>query len=308
MNKRFLILAAVAAVLAVGTYAGLNIVKPYKQEEPKVADVTSPDQVFGASEASPESHPEDNAAAAPAAATDAAAAAPAADTAVQPAGGEASAESAPAQTAAAATGDGSVAPLTPSDGSDAAPAAATPDNSAAAPASSDMASSEPAAGSTPAPAAESAPAAAPAPAEPAPAATETASAPAPDTAMAAPAEAPKKKVHKASKPASPKTWWPAEKAGKLSMVYAGPASFKKAIVLMFNGAFFKADSPNANIKVTDKSGKPVSGSWELGENNLRMLVFAVPAAGTYKVTVSSGLTDNKGRKLGSKLSGPVQVH
>jgi hypothetical protein len=77
---------------------------------------------------------------------------------------------------------------------------------------------------------------------------------------------------------------------------------------MFNGAFFKDDSVKANIKVTDKAGKAVTGSWELGENNRRMLVFPVPSAGSYKVSIASGLTDNKGRKLGAQLSGPVVVH
>lgn len=292
MNKRFLTLAGVAAVLSVGTYVGLNIVKPYKHEEPKVADVTSPDQVFGASVDNPEAHADE--AAAPAAAgaapapTDAAAVQPS-DTAVQPASPDQGAGAAPAPAAATASSGGSTAPLVPAGAADAAPAAAPS-------ASTEMAAAEPAA----APAPEPAPAAEPAPA-PEPVAT--------------PAPAPKpKKTHSASAGSSSKSsgssakvWWPAPKDDKLSLVYAGPASFKKAVVLMFNGAFFKADGIDSNIKVTDKSGKAVAGSWERGENNLRMLVFPVPATGTYKVSIAAGLTDSKGRKVGKAISGPVSV-
>jgi len=280
MNKRFLALAGLATVLSVGTYVVLNVVKPYKHETPKVADVTSPDQVFGASIDNPEAHAEGEAAAAPAvdgAAGDVAAVQPV-DTAVQPAGSVDSAA------AATSSGDGSVAPLVPAGAVAAAPAAAA-DTSAPV----DTASAEqPAAESYSEPVAEAAPAPEPTP---------------------APAPAPKPKKKSASKSASSgsTTWWPAEKADKLSLVYAGPASYKKAVVLMFNGAFFQADTVNANIKITDKAGKAVSGAWELGENNRRMVVFPVDAAGTYKVSIASGLTDSKGRKFGSKLGGPVQV-
>jgi hypothetical protein len=292
MNKRFLTLVGVATVLSVGTYFGLTLLKPHVREEAKVADVTPADQVFSASV----SNPETTGAAAPAAET----AAPAemattvapADTAVQPA----------ADTASAA------------------PAAADPaaEPAAAAPAATQTATAEPAA-------------AAPAPVEPAAPAAEPAAAPA---EAAAPVEKPKKSTHMKSAPgtttahkaggspapvttahkgdSSPtavsKVWWPTENAGKLSLVYAGQASFKKAIVLLFNGAFFKPDSVNANLKVTDKNGKAISGRWELGENNRRMVVFPVAAAGTYKVSVGAGLTDNKGRKLGARLGGPVQIH
>lgn len=304
MNKRFLALAGMAAVLSVGTYVGLNIVKPYKHEEPKVADVTSPDQVFGADVNNPEAH---NDAAAPAAAgaapapADAAAVQPT-DTAVQPASPDQGAGAAPAPSsesaapaaATASSGGGSTAPLVPAGAPGSAPAATA--------SSTETAAAEPAA----------APAAAPAP-EPAPApAAEPAPAPEP---AAEPAPAPKpKKTHTASagkssksSGSSGKVWWPAAKDDKLSLVYAGPASFKKAVVLMFNGAFFKPDGIDSNLKVTDKSGKVVSGSWERGENNLRMLVFPVPAAGTYKVSIAAGLTDSKGRKVGKAISGPVTV-
>lgn len=288
MNKRFLALAGVAAVLAVGTYVGLNIVKPYKHEEPKVADVTSPDQVFGADVSNPEAHA-DEAGATPAAdPTDAAAST---DTAVQPASPDQGAVPAPTSdeapaAATASADDGSTAALVPAGEAGAAPAPAPE-------ASAETAAAEPAA----APAAEPA-------AEPAPA-------PEP---VAAPVAKPKK-AHVASSGASSKSssgssskaWWPAAKDDKLSLVYAGSASFKKAVVLMFNGAFFKPDGIDANLKVTGKNGKAVSGSWEIGENNRRMLVFAVPAAGTYKVSIAAGLTDSKGRKPAKAISGPVVV-
>ncbi|PTU31139.1 hypothetical protein [Stenotrophobium rhamnosiphilum] len=280
MNKRFLALAGLATVLSVGTYVVLNVVKPYKHETPKVADVTSPDQVFGASVDNPEAHAEGEAAAAPAPAAEGAAdvaAVQPVDTAVQPAG------SVDATAAATASGDGSVAPLVPAGAVAAAPAAA--DQSAPV----DTASAEqPVAETYSEPVAEAAPAPEPAPAP-------------------APAPKPKKKSASKSPSTGSSTWWPAEKADKLSLVYAGPASYKKAVVLMFNGAFFQADTVNANIKVTNKAGKAISGNWELGENNRRMVVFPVDAAGTYKVSIASGLTDSKGRKFGSKLGGPVQV-
>jgi hypothetical protein len=302
MNKRFLTLAGVAAVLSVGTYVGLNIVKPYKHEEPKVADVTSPDQVFGASVANPETHAEGEAAAPAAAAApagDTAAAVQPADTAVQPAGSAAASPAPATETAAApaaSAGGGSVAPLVPAGPTGAAPAAPA--------ANTETASAD----QTPAPAAEPAPAPEPAPAaEPAPA-PEADVAPAPAEKPKKAAKNPAHAAYKAPKSASAKVWWPAENDSKLSLVYAGPASFKKAVVLMFNGAFFKDDSVKSNIKLTNKAGKAVAGAWEIGENNRRMLVFPVPAAGTYKVSISSGLTDNKGRKVGSKLNGPVVIH
>jgi hypothetical protein len=285
MNKRFLKLVGVAAVLSVGTYVGLNIVKPYTQEEVKVADTTPADQVFAGSVSNPEPHPEaEGAAAAAPAAADAATAAPAAESAavVQP-----------ADTSVQPSADAAPAPATPAE---AAPAAATAEPAAPAAAEPQTAAAEPA----------------PAAAAPEPAAAEPAAAPA-EAPAPAPVEKPKKRVakkseHKAVSVHASKAWWPAETPSQLSLVYAGPASFKQAIVLMFNGAFFQADGVNANIKVTGKDGKAIAGAWELGENNRRMLVFPVPAAGTYKVSVAPDLTDSKGRKLGTHLGGPVQIH
>lgn len=292
MNKRFLSLAALATVLSVGTYAGLNILKPYKHETPKVADVTSPDQVFGASVDNPEAHAEEEAPAAAAGAEDSAAAVQPADTAVQPAG---SVDPTAAPAEAVASGEGSVAPLVPAG------------EVASAPAADDMAGGgDMAAADVPSePVVESAPEP-----EPAPAVEEPAPAPAPV------AEAPKKVVkknpahaaYKAPKVPAQKVWWPAEKADQLSLIYAGQASYKKAVVLMFNGAFFQTDTAAANVKVTNKAGKAVSGTWEVGANNRRMLVLPVDSAGVYKVSIGADLTDSKGRKLGSKIGGPVSIN
>lgn len=299
MNTRFLSLAGVAAVLSVGTYVGLNIIKPHKPEEVKIGDTVPAEQVFGASV----SNPEPETVAPPSEGTTEAAAAPAApaatDTAAAPAAGT-SAGSDSASTAVAPP------PAEPA-------AAAATDNTA-------TAAAQPAA--APAPASAPAETAAPATTQTAAAAPEPAAAPAPaEAAPAEPAPAPAEKPakpkksapahHAAAKSGSAssgnKAWWPKENPAQLSLVYAGPASFKDAIVLMFNGAFFDPAVVNANIKVSDHAGKAVAGQWELGENNRRMLVFAVPAKGSYKVNVGAGLTDNKGRKLGARLSGPVQI-
>lgn len=300
MNTRFLSLVGVAAVLSVGTYVGLNIIKPHKPEEVKIGDTVPADQVFGASVSNPEPDtvaPPAEGATAPA---DTAAAPAATDTAAAPASGTAGPDSAstavtpPAEPAAAATDSTASAASEAQPSATSAPASAPAE--AAAPAPTQTAAAEPAA--------------APAPAEaPAPAAAEPAPAPAPAEKPAKPKKsAPAHHAAKSGSAASGnKAWWPKENPAQLSLVYAGPASFKDAIVLMFNGAFFDPAVVNANIKVSDHAGKAVAGQWELGENNRRMLVFAVPAKGSYKVNVGAGLTDNKGRKLGTRLSGPVQI-
>lgn len=299
MDKKVLTLAGIIMAVSVGTYAVLTLVKPHKHEEVKVADVYSSDQMFAGqvNPNGPDETPVNGAPTQPAAAAE-----------------PASAEAQPMQQIAAASAPESTAPAstdamtTPVEGGAAPAAAPAPAESAPAAPAQQTAAAE----SAPAPAAaEPAPAAAP-PAPAAPAA-EPAPAPAPEAAPAPKpakpkhAAAPKKKSKSAGKTVTAKAWWPAENPNQLSLIYAGPASFKKAIVLMFNGAFFKPDSPNASLKVTDSKGKAVSGSWELGENNRRMLVFPVSAGGSYKVSVGSGLTDSKNRKLGSTLSGAVVV-
>lgn len=102
-------------------------------------------------------------------------------------------------------------------------------------------------------------------------------------------------------------WWGPESATNLSVVYAGSAAYTRAIVLMFNGAFDDASSAAKNIRVTDANGKAVAGSWQIGANNKRMLLFPVGKTGTYTVSVGSGLVDRTGRKLGKSLRGPVRV-
>jgi hypothetical protein len=290
MNKKILTLAAVIAVVSVGTYVVLTLVKPHNHEEAKVADVYSSDQIFAGKldPNAPDETPTNGAATtsgSPAAASAPAEATPATNTEAAPAVATA-ADAAPAASADTMA--------TPVEAGGATPAAAP---ATAAPAQQQVAAAEPAPApaSTPPPSAEPAPA--PATAEPAPAVK--------------PAPAPKPK-HVAKKKtgggaASTKAWWPAENPDQLSLVYAGSASFKKAVVLLFNGAFFKPDSANANIKVTDSKGAAVSGSWEPGENNRRMLVFPVSANGTYKISVGADLTDSKNRKLGKALKGAVTV-
>ena len=297
MNKRFLSLVGVAAVLSVGTYVLLNVVKPHTVEHVKVAETFAADQVFSHSIDNPEPETAADAAAMP---TEAAPAAPA--------------EAAPA-TPAPAADSAATAVAPPSDASETAGNESQPAAPAEAPANEQPAAETQTAAAEPA---ATAPAEA-APEAPAPAAAATAEPSTPEPAAVAPVKPAKAKakpaapVKHAAAPASSgkatagNAWWPKEDPSKLSMVYAGSASFKPAIVLMFNGAFFKLDSVNSNIKVTDAHGKPVSGNWQAGENNLRMLVFAVPAKGSYKVSVGAGLTDNKGRKLAKSLSGPVQV-
>lgn len=102
-------------------------------------------------------------------------------------------------------------------------------------------------------------------------------------------------------------WWGPESATNLSVVYAGSAAYTRAIVLMFNGAFDDTGSAAKNIRVIDASGKAVSGSWQIGANNKRMLLFPVGKTGTYTVSVGSALVDRTGRKLGKSLKGPVRV-
>lgn len=281
MDKKVLTLAGVIAVVSVGTYVVLTLIKPHKPVEVKVADVYSADQIF---EGTLDPNAPDEAAVSGA----------------EPSAPSAPAESDPAEAAAAiaepAAPANADAMATPIESDGAAPAAA------AEPAHEQVAAAEPALAEPVAPPA-------PVVAEPAPAAVEEAApAPKPVKKQAAPKKIRAASTSSSSSAPTPKAWWPAENPNQLSLVYAGSASFKKAIVLMFNGAFFKPDSPNANLKVTDGKGEVVSGSWELGENNRRMLLFPVPATGSYTVSVGSDLTDSKDRKLGSTLSGTVVIN
>jgi len=280
MTSKALTLGVVSVALTAGTFFVLQKIAPQKHvEEKRVQQGPTVDEVFAGTlnlAAVEES------------------AAPAIEPTGDPAAPAAGVEGeAPAEVAMGETGEapmeGSEAPSGDADAAagdmgmvDAAPAAAAP-----APAPAPEASTPP-----------------PAP-EPVAAAAEPAPAPAP----VAEAPKPKPKPKPAKKAAAPTVaWWSgADTPDKLAMVYAGSAAYKKAVVLMFNGSFEGADSANKSIKVTDANGKAVGGNWEVGANNPRMLVLAVPKSGRYKVVVDSGLTDRNKRSLGKKLQGPVQV-
>jgi outer membrane biosynthesis protein TonB len=200
--------------------------------------------------------------------------------------------------------------------------AAPADGGMAPPAPAEVAAVEP---SAPPPAAEPAPEPAPEPAAappPPPAPEPAAAAPEP---KAEPAPAPKPKAEAKPKPApkaaaKPKSaapkqapaeakvaWWPAKAAGKLNVVYAGEASFTKAIALMFDGQFDNADGANANIKVTPKKGGEVKGKWMVANGNKSMLLLNVDP-GLYNVEIGSGLADKGGRAVSAASSGAVFVH
>ncbi len=114
-----------------------------------------------------------------------------------------------------------------------------------------------------------------------------------------------------SKPAAPKPaltqWWGTPSDQRLSITYAGSAAYTRAIVLMFNGDFDDASKAAASLGVTDAGGNPVSGSWQVGSTNKRMLLFPVSRNGTYNVSVNAALADRNGRSLGASAQGPVQV-
>lgn len=198
---------------------------------------------------------------------------------------------------------------------------------------SDTADSTPATSAEPAeaipaaasePAAEPAPAAAEAPttAEPPPAEPVAAAEPEPEPAPAAPpAPAPKPKA-KPSAPAAPaaksepapapaasataSNWWGKNDPAALSLVYAGSASYEKAVALLFNGNFGDAAEAAQHLEVSNGKGK-VSGQWKLSPNNSQMLVFPVSASGTYTVVAKKGLKDQRGRSLQQDLRGPVTI-
>ncbi|SFF32794.1 hypothetical protein SAMN04488120_102197 [Fontimonas thermophila] len=112
---------------------------------------------------------------------------------------------------------------------------------------------------------------------------------------------------KAKKPEVITQWWGPESPTQLSLVYAGSAAYTRAIVLMFNGAFDDAAAAAAHLRVTDANGKTVNGSWQIGANNKRMLLFPVNKPGIYTVSVGDGLSDRQGRKIAKALKGPVRV-
>jgi hypothetical protein len=274
MNIKALMLAAVSIVLAAATFFILRAIAPQRHvEQERVMTGPTVDQVFAGQLALAEiedSAPPPTAPPPP----------PAEE--LMPSEEMASPDSAGIDSAGTdAAGDGDI---------DTGLDAAAPETEAAMP-SEQPEPAEPV--SAPAPVTAAAPAAAPAAAT-APAASE--------------APAPKPSKPRSSKPAKAVNWWGAESPTGLSLVYAGSAAYRKAVVLMFNGSFNAADAVNGSVKVTDASGKTVSGSWELSEKNPRMLVFPVKKGGTYKVVVNSGLKDRNNRALEKTLQGPVTVN
>ncbi len=278
MNKA-LTLGVISVAITAGTYFVLHAIAPQRhveekreQQGPTVEEVFASELNLSALDSATEPAAEPPAAAAPAADTAAADEAAPVDASAEPAADEASLDASDA-------GNGDMGAV----------------DVAAAPAA------EPAAEEPPA-AAEPPPAVEPAPAPVAEAPKPKAETPKP---AAKPAAKPAEKKAAPAKAVSP--WWGAESPNELSLDYAGSAAYKKAVVLMFNGTFDNADSADKNIKVRDAAGNAVSGKWELGPTNKKMLVFPVAKNGRYTVTVGNGLTDRNNRTLGKKLSGPVQV-
>ena len=305
MNSKFLTLVVIAAVVAVGTYLGLNHVVPYQKEEAKVAQTVPVESVFSGGLQAPAAGEPADAAAAPAA-TPAAPTAPAPSAesnnvptesaTVSPQAEQPAAEPAAAAKPAAAPAPSkpeNVAAAEPAAPKDAEPAPAV--KPAAKPAPAPVAKAEPAKK----PEAKAAPAAQP---KAAPAAKPAASKPA--AAAPAPAAAPAKM---AAAPAATAPWWGPSDASHLSLIYVGSAAFQKAIVLMFNGEFSSTDSANANLQVADAKGAKVAGSWKIGPSNKRMLVFPVNSSGKYTVSVKTGLADGSGRTVAQEARGPVTV-
>lgn len=310
MNSKFLTLVVVAAVIAVGTYLGLNHLFPYQKEEAKVTAAVPVETVFSGGLQAPAAGEPTEAAAVPATAPADSGGVPTEAATVSPQAEQPAPEP---QTAAK---------------SEAAPAASKPENvataePAAAPKPEPAPKAEPPPAPAPAPNAESekkpepkpkpaehAPSKAAAPAEPKPAVAPAKPAAAPAASKPAPAAAaptpPATKVA-VPPPAPAAQWWGAGDASHLSLVYAGSAAFQKAIVLMFNGEFASPDSANANLQVLDPKGAKASGSWKLGSNNKRMLVFPVNSAGKYTVIVKAGLKDSGGRTVAQEARGPVAV-
>ncbi|HUP92647.1 MAG TPA: hypothetical protein VM074_10405 [Solimonas sp.] len=309
MNAKGLTIAAAALGVAVGTYGFLKLTMPHHHEG-EIAHVEPPkvEEVF-AGTAKPPAEPTETAAAeAPAgdesaratepataepAATEVASAEPAAEPATEPE---------PAPEAAATEPEPAAVEPEPAPVEEPKPA---PKPAAPAPAPKPAPTPLPAAkpAPTPPPAAKPAPAPRPA-AEPAPAAPPAKpAAPKPATEPKSPAPA-----TDARHQAPPvKAWWGGDRPDRVSLVYASSAAYKKAIVLMFNGAFDSADSAAKNIKVTDAGGKAVAGKWEVGANNKRMLLMPVPKGGMYQVSVGAGLADNQGRTAKAPMQGPVLV-
>lgn len=278
-------IAAIAVVVGVVTYVGLEFLLPHHKVEVKLGGLVSADSVFDSKLKSP-----DEVAAAtattPGAATD--------DTHA----------AAPSESAVA--GDDAMA-IPPDDSAD--QSALTDTVAANDDAGANNVDTTTAADDSEAAVAETAP---PSP-SPAPAAAAAAPTKA---AVAKPSTQPGKAV--ANKPAekkalaavagTPTPWWTSSGNGKgLQVIYVGSAAFERAIVVMGNAPFANTGSASQNIHVSDASGKAVAGSWKLGNNNKSMLVFPVSKSGRFQVSVGAGLSDAQNRKLGQSVKGPIVV-
>lgn len=158
---------------------------------------------------------------------------------------------------------------------------------------------------------EPAPAVEPAPAKAAPAQDPEESKPAPKTSpkpapKPAPEPKPEKKKARPTPPSEPlKAWWPQPKPDALNLLFAGDASFGRAIALFFDQEFEGPESANEHIKVMGPGGKSVDGSWLVSSNPKMLLFKAVP--GTYQVEILEGLTAKDDKKLGASSKGIVYI-
>lgn len=269
MTNKGVVIAVLALAIAVGTYFVLEQMYPHEVEEVKIDSGVTVEEVFSGTL---QPAPATEVASAP---VEPAAPAPAEPGAIEPA---------PAPVEPGATEPAAMEPAT--EPAEPAPAALEPE---------------------PEPTPE------PEPIEPEPAPAPKATPPPapviePAPAPAKPKAPPAKPKATPAKPAAPaKPWWGPERADRLSLVYAGSAAYKRALVLMFNGTFDNTTSARANLQVLDGAGKPVAGAWELGASNKRMLLFPVKKAGAYTVVIKPALADNKGRTVAAPMQGPVQV-
>lgn len=290
---RTLIVAGVTAVVAVGTYYGLNIVKPHKVVPGEMPPTAKVEEVFtGTADPNAPPDPETTEELAAAPTPDAPGTAPSEVTETEPEPVAAETAPAPAEHLPEAE---SVESGTAT-GEEPDPMTAAPSELASAP---EPAPVEPA----PAPTPEPTPAPEPAPVEPAPAVAEARPPPKP----AEPARA----VTRRSPPSADVVgrWWgePGKQdANQLNVTFAGQAAGEKAIAVMFDKTFSDASSAAANIQVLTQKGQSARGRWELGANP-RMLLFRGVGSGRYTLVLAPELSDARGTTLGRKLSGPVYI-
>lgn len=277
-------IAAIAVVVGVVTYVGLEVLLPHHTVEVKLNGLVPVDSVFDSKLKSPDE------VAAAAGATPGAMAVD--DSATTPSGPAVASDDAMAPPADETVDEGSAPDAgTAADDSD---SSVANDDTAADAGSADSTAAE-STSPTPEPAA---PAAAPAKPAVKPAAKASKPAAAKPAAKKAPATA----------AASASPWWTSSSnSDGLHVIYVGSAAFDRAVVVMGNAPFASASSANQNIHVSDASGKAVAGSWKLGSSNKAMLVFPVSKSGKFQIAVGAGLSDAKNRKLGQSVKGPVVI-